>query len=253
MSTNPDVLSSKRVASDDDSGEDDSTECTNAPPMTKCVKLKQHRKIVSGMDIDRSGSRMTTISQDYSMALWDFAGMDCTLNPFRFVTPINGCPLRAVRFSTTGELLAVVGGGTVKLVDRHGARVLEYPKGDPYLKDMKRTLGHVGNVLGLDWNPKEKDLLASAGQDGTVRFWSSEFKKMQDILVVKPLRGGKPPAISQIKFVPESKLFAITGSDGMIRFYDTKGPWLRPSLVSFAGSFGLGSLFRKSLMLIRPM
>lgn len=238
--TLPGQVLGKRAAEepDEEAGETpEGYETINAPPTSECVKLKQHRKIVSGMDIDRSGSRLVTISHDYTMALWDFAGMDSTLKPFRFVTPISGCPLRGVRFSPAGELLAVIGGGTMKLVDRHGGRLAEYPKGDPYLKDLKRTVGHVGNILAVDWDPHMRDRLLSAGQDGTVRVWLGESKRMREILVIKPLRGGRAPAVTQLKFVPDSHLFAVAATDGMIRFYPDKGPWLKPTLVRARGAF----------------
>lgn len=175
-------------------------------PLTHHVELRQHKKTVATLDVDRSGSRLVTGSHDYTLALWDFAGMDRTFNPFRFLQPTEGCPVRVTKFSTTGDAVVVAGGGTLRLLDRHGAFLQEYNKGDPYLRDMRNTHGHTSAILSGAWDPLRRDRFATSGQDGTIRFWAVEGKKNCEMTLVvrtKNTPDGRHSApVTQIKYLP---------------------------------------------------
>lgn len=194
------------------------------------VEIKQHRKAVVTLDLDRSGARLATGSLDYSVALYDFAGMSSSCNPFRFFTPADGSPLRFLRFSPTGEFLMLAAGSFLRLLDRHGGLQMEYRKGDSYLHDMRVTQGHVGNILAGDWLKTQKERFASAGQDGTIRFWDAEAKRgCEAVCVVKANRPGRAsPQITQLKYLSRDAI-VCGASDGALRLYSTKSPWISPT------------------------
>jgi WD40 repeat protein len=203
-------------------------------PVTHSIKLKQHKKTVSALDVDRSGARLVTGSHDSTVALWDFAGMDAALAPFRYNAPVEGCPVRFLKFSGTGDTFLIGSGGTIKLLDRNGRLIVEYAKGDPYLRDMKGTIGHVGAVHCGDWEPSKRDHFVTAGQDGTIRFWITENRRTCNaILPVKSrsMTGGKPAEVTQVKYTPDGSAVICAVSDGSIRIYPTSGPWFEPSAI----------------------
>lgn len=211
-------------------------------PVTHEVQLKQHRKLVCAVDVERSGARMVTGSHDCSVAFWDFAGMDANLVPFRFVEPAGSYPVRFLRFSTTGEwLVAGSTASTPRLLDRHGSLITEFHKGDPYLRDMKNTSGHVGALHSADWHPSDRDLFITSGQDGTVRLWNSNGKKGNvRVMVVRSLRPGqKLAAVTQARFLPDGSAIACAVSDGSVRIYPSKDPWVHPAQVAHPAAAAL--------------
>lgn len=198
-------------------------------PVSNVVEIKQHRKAVVTLDVDRSGARLATGSLDYTLALFDFAGMAASLNPFRFLAPVSGAPLRFLRFSPAGEYLLLAAGSSMRLLDRHGGLQVDYRKGDPYLRDMRVTQGHVGNILAGEWSKEKKEQFATAGQDGTIRFWDVGAKRAcVAVLVVKAGRPGRlSPQITRLKCLSEDAI-VCGASDGLLRIYSARGPWINP-------------------------
>lgn len=54
-------------------------------PVTHEVTLSGHEKSVVCMDVEHSGSRLLTGSMDYTVRIYDFAGMKSDLRSFRWV------------------------------------------------------------------------------------------------------------------------------------------------------------------------
>ena len=49
--------------------------------------------------------------------------------------------------------------------------MLTFVRGDMYLRDLSHTKGHTMEVSCVAWHPKEKNLVMTAGFDGTLRLW----------------------------------------------------------------------------------
>ena len=56
-------------------------------PASLEVNLNHGTKLVSALSVDRAGARLVTGSVDYDVKLWDFAGMNSTLQSFRTIRP----------------------------------------------------------------------------------------------------------------------------------------------------------------------
>jgi WD40 repeat protein len=123
----------------------------------------------------------------------------------------NAQPLSisSMSFSPTGEILAVgkeliAGGGdilgNIELWNiRTGARKIIYK-------------GHPDNsVVDVAFSP-DNTLLASGGQDGTMRFWDAQTRKSKLIL-----EGG-----GVLAFSPDGMLLASGSGDGSVRLWDVK-------------------------------
>jgi hypothetical protein len=56
-------------------------------PISHEASLTHGTKTVSALALDLNGARMATGGYDYEIKLWDFAGMDSSLRPFRSIQP----------------------------------------------------------------------------------------------------------------------------------------------------------------------
>lgn len=79
-----------------------------------------------------------------------------------------------------------------------------------------RTSGHFGSVLGIAINPRGT-LVASAGDDGTIRIWSAST--LNEITRIN--YSGRPTGVD---FSSDGRLLAATGTDRHIHFYSA-GSW----------------------------
>lgn len=123
--------------SDDDNEDDDDDSGQIVIPIESQVSLNHGIKAVSALSIDPPGVRLASGSVDYDVRLWDFAGMDQTLQSFRTLTPCGNHPIKFLKYSPTGDRLLVVSGmSQAKVLDRDGHELWECVKGDQYISDM---------------------------------------------------------------------------------------------------------------------
>jgi WD repeat-containing protein 70 len=110
-----------------------------------------------------------------------------------------------------------------KLFDRNGSQVREYGKGDPYIRDLKHTTGHVAGISTALWLPNDTDRFLTASEDGTLRIWHMGYRQKSEYVVsVKSSVAGSGgrAAVTSAEF---SNDILLTGSsDGSIKLWDTK-------------------------------
>jgi len=125
-------------SSDDDDDDDDDDDSKQIKiPIESQVSLNHGIKAVSALCIDPPGVRLASGSVDYDVRLWDFAGMDQTLQSFRTLTPCGNHPIKFLKYSPTGDRLLVISGmSQAKVLDRDGHELWECVKGDQYISDM---------------------------------------------------------------------------------------------------------------------
>lgn len=134
------VTRSKDDSDDDDESSDDNDDDDSKQmkiPIESLVSLNHGIKPVTALCIDPPGVRLASGSVDYEVRLWDFAGMDQTLQSFRTLTPCGNHPIRFLKYSPTGDRLLVISGmSQAKVLDRDGHELWECVKGDQYISDM---------------------------------------------------------------------------------------------------------------------
>ncbi|KAI8809237.1 WD40-repeat-containing domain protein [Cladochytrium replicatum] len=238
-----------RNQSDDDSDDttDDGEDDDDILPFTHEIKLMDHTRAVCAIGLDPSGSRMVTSGRDCVVKMWDFAGMDNSLRPFKSFEPSGGNPIREMNFNLTGETFMIASAEWVpKLYHRDGNQLAEFAKGDMYIRDRRHTHGHVAALTTIKWHPSDKQTFLTAAADSTVRIWDIEDKRGQkSVIVVKSkIKGGVTP-ICSANFSHDGKLIAAGsriksisnstnrclqgGEDGVIRLWKVGGQYINPT------------------------
>ncbi|XP_067928863.1 WD repeat-containing protein 70-like [Watersipora subatra] len=191
-------------------------------PMTNEVVMRHGVKTVSALALDVAGARLVTGSFDYDVKLWDFAGMDSSLQSFRKCTPCESHAIHSIEYSCTGENILVVGANAqAKVLDRDGFEVMECKKGYQYIVDQASTQGHTAMLNCGCWNPKVKNEFMTCSNDGTVRLWTVDSIKHRHL--VKPRTSvGKKNIPTTCAFSKDGKLIAAACQDGSIQMWDYK-------------------------------
>ncbi|RVD90362.1 uncharacterized protein DFL_001331 [Arthrobotrys flagrans] len=228
-------LSNKNSDSDSDSDDSDSDE-EEEFPITHELIIKDHTKSVTSISLDPSGMRMITSSHDSLLKLYDFTAMASNhLHSFKTIEPREGHLLHHSEFSINGEnILVIPSCAQAKVFDRDGYEVVEFVKGDQYLRDMNNTKGHVSEVLSGTWHPTDRNLLVTCSSDSTVRIWDVNQKRQQkEVIVVKSrtAKGGRTRVMC-VKWDDPSqggkKLLAAGSQDGGLTLWGGDGPFSRP-------------------------
>ncbi|KAG1218885.1 hypothetical protein G6F35_007955 [Rhizopus arrhizus] len=194
-------------------------------------KLNDHFRAVSALTLDPAGTRLISGGYDYDIKFWDFAGMDRSFKPFRTVQPCEEHQIHELQYSNSGDsFLVIAGNNRPKIFNRDGFEKSEYAKGDPYIRDLRHTDGHVGALTSGTWHPNDRQSFSTSSQDGTIREWDVEkVRKQKTTIVYKSReRGGRSPCTA-LAYSPDAKLIAGAYQDGTLQFWNTNS-LLRPAI-----------------------
>ncbi|CEG71549.1 hypothetical protein RMATCC62417_07265 [Rhizopus microsporus] len=233
--------------SDDEDEEEDEVEdagysFSESPPISHEIKLNDHFRAVSALTLDPAGARLITGGYDYDVKFWDFAGMDRSFKPFRTIQPCEDHQIHELQYSLSGDsFLVIAGNNRAKIFNRDGFELSEYAKGDPYIRDLRHTDGHVGALTSGTWHPIDRQYFATSSQDGTVREWDVEkVRKQKTTIVYKSRERGGRSACTALAYSPDSKLIAGAYQDGTLQFWNMTSNLLRPA-VSIADAHQKGT------------
>ncbi|CAI8054115.1 WD repeat-containing protein 70 [Geodia barretti] len=195
------------------------------------VKLEHGDKPVSALGMDPSGARVISGGYDYTVRLWDFAGMDSRLKSFRSITPCESHRICTLQYSITGDAILVASGSAqAKVLDRDGHNKMQCPKGWQYIIDMTNTKGHVSMINCACWHPKIKETFLTCSNDCTLRLWDVNEKEKQLNVIKGRDKKGRKSAISTCSFSKDGKMIAAGLVDGSIQLWKSSGPFTRSSL-----------------------
>ena len=197
-------------------------------PVSHQTDLCGFGKAVTCVSVEPSGNRLAGGSQDFSLKLFDFGGMDSRGAAFRSVVPESGHVVVALAHSPTGDrLLVATSSAQPRVFDREGKEVLKFLRGDMYLRDMANTKGHTMEVVCVAWHPTDKNLVISGSMDGTLRLWDLAGTQTLNQLVNKAvlkIRGapGAPQgrlAVTACCFSYDGKRIFAGCADGSIQIW----------------------------------
>lgn len=228
---------------DDEGDEDDEDEF----PVSHELVMKTHERAVTTMTVDPAGSRLMTGSTDCSIKLHDFASMTpSTVRAFKSVDPSEkkesaSQETHAVHYAAFNPLspshvLTVSATPQPRILDRDGETLVEFVKGDMYLRDLHNTKGHVSEATSAAWHPTDYNLCATAGTDSTVRIWDANVGRSQKEVIMHKSRlagsAGRSKMTALAWGSPKqggSNVLVAAALDGSLLMWSGNGPYTRPS------------------------
>jgi WD repeat-containing protein 70 len=183
--------------------------------------------VATCLAVDSAGSRFVLGSSDNHLRFYDVGGMRKNrLESFLDVVPEDGHLLQSVVFSPSGDRLLVATSSVQPTVfDRDGHVVVQFCRGDMYVTDPAKTVGHTAQVTSVDWHPLERDVVLTGSLDGSARLWNLHGKTQFDKLVcdkvfaVKSVKGQRT-AVTSVAFHPGGREFAVGTSCGSIQIFN---------------------------------
>jgi WD repeat-containing protein 70 len=212
-------------------------------PVTQTFVIESEsdrRNAVTALAVDPSGSRFVVGTSDNKLRFYDFAGMDQgRRDSFRCVIPDDGHWPVACAFSNTGDRI-IVGTGSVQpvVLDREGHEVMQFVRGDMYVTDQTKTIGHTAGVVAVDWHPLEREWVLTASLDGSARLWNlqgrTQFKKLVcDKVFSAKNDKGQRTAVTAVSFHPGGREFVLGTACGSIQIWSCSRLSSRPERVIF--------------------
>ncbi len=195
------------------------------PPLDSATTFSGvHTKTLSALAVDSAGARFALGSYDYTLSLYDYGGMNASLSPFRTFEPGGSAPVVDLSFSRdAASLLVVSSTSQAKVYSRDGAQMAECAKGDPYLRDMRHTNGHVASLTAGVFHPNDANRFVTAAEDSTVRIWDVETapRKQVDTVVLKSKARGTRTKVTALTVTPDELLVAAA-RDGSLNYWDLR-------------------------------
>ncbi|KAG2160075.1 transcription factor [Suillus bovinus] len=222
------------ASTDDEPEYDPSAPSLSTPdfPITHEATLKEHTKVISALTVDPSGARVLSGSHDYDCKLWDFGGMTTQTRSFKTWEPAGSYYVNDLKYSNDGQQFLVISGTIqAKLFDREGEEKATFVKGDMYIRDMKHTAGHVGELSSCMWHPKDKQYFITSSADSTIRIWDVENKRKQkSVIVVKSKERGARTKVTTCAYSTDGTLIGGACLDGALHMWQASSNFVRPNM-----------------------
>mmetsp|Transcript_4171 Transcript_4171/g.11969 ORF Transcript_4171/g.11969 Transcript_4171/m.11969 type:complete len:518 (+) Transcript_4171:1-1554(+) len=176
--------------------------------------------------MDPTGARFSIGSMDSTLKLYDFAGYNM-LDPVPFQNLIveDGYPIRSMAYSSDGSSILIgTGSAQPRVFNRDGQELVTFVRGDVYVRDPSKTIGHTAAVTSVGWHPLEPSIVFSTSRDGSLRSWNVDKGKLSfgrlncsDVVVIKHLRTGRMTIPTCLAVSPST--LAIGTECGSLQIY----------------------------------
>lgn len=100
-----------------------------------------------------------------------------------------------------------------------------------YIRDMKHTAGHVGELSSCMWHPKDKQYFITSSADSTIRIWDVENKRKQkSVIVVKSKERGARTKVTTCAYSTDGTLIGGACLDGALHMWQASSNFVRPNM-----------------------
>lgn len=234
-------------SNDSEDDDDDDDEDEDEFPVSHEMVIKTHDRAITAATVDPSGSRLITGSMDCTLKFHDFSSMTpTTIRAFKSVDPtatkgsvnVETHPVHQVLFNpiSANHLLVATALPQAKIMSRDGDTLVEFVKGDMYLRDMHNTKGHVSEVTSATWHPTDRNLCVTASTDSTLRIWDVNNPRSQKEVIVHKSKAAGSAGRSRMTAVAwaspmqgGSNLLVSAALDGSLLMWSGDGPYSRPT------------------------
>ena len=171
------------------------------------LALHGHKDLVGRVVFDSDGWRLASSSEDGYVRIWDGTPLDKNLDPHIKTLRTDTGILYSVAFSRDSRWLAAGGGqagqtSAVKVWNVDTA------------SEVSAVHGHANQAFGVAFGPE--NLLATAGADGTVRFWDVNTGREAG----KSLGDSHGISIFSMALAPQSRRLATCDAYHSVKFWD---------------------------------
>ncbi|KAG7005223.1 hypothetical protein G7Y79_00021g050900 [Physcia stellaris] len=214
-------------ADGDSNDDDDDLDEEDEFPVSHEIVLKTHERSVTTMSVDPSGSRLITGSTDCTVKLHDFSSMTpTTLRAFKSVDPTatktsansETHPIHHVAFNpnSPSQVLIIPATPQAKIFSRDGEELLEFVKGDMYLRDMHNTKGHISEI-----STGPGILPTRISYDGSLVMWGGDGPYSRPSGEIREAHK-KDTWTGGIDISADGRTVVTRGGDDTIKLWDTR-------------------------------
>lgn len=102
-----------------------------------------------------------------------------------------------------------------------------------YIRDLKNTTGHTGQLTSVAWDPKNTEQFLTSSYDSTLRLWNvnEKFKSVKTI-VLKSKEKGARTKITKCTYTEDGRTIAAAAQDGTINLWSTSSNFARPNSIA---------------------
>ncbi|HZU38081.1 MAG TPA: protein kinase, partial [Gemmataceae bacterium] len=196
---------------------DGSIRVWDVPTGKPVTTLTGHAAAVQALHFSAKGDLLTSASSDRTVRIWDLATLDSDQERSRFSMDLPAT-VTALALSADGKWLAAAGRepATLELFELHATALVH-----------KHTLrGHVDRIRTIAFS-EDGRLLATAGDDQTIRLWEVATGSLRDTLT------GHRATIHSVAFAPDGRSVTSAGEGTDVHIWSL--PTRLPDLFRPAG------------------
>eukprot|EP00980_Cylindrotheca_fusiformis_P011744 scaffold2794_cov100-Cylindrotheca_fusiformis.AAC.2 len=203
-------------------------------PETSPITETTTSSIISNRAMDPSGTRFAIAHMDSSLLLYDFAGWSSSsvvgppaATAFANVSvETDGHPIRSISYSPNGDRFVVAThSAQPKVYDKEGEELLQWVRGDVYVTDPTRTIGHTAAVNSVSWHAMDKSIVFSTSRDGSLRVWNVDNGKLsfgmlkcENVVMIKNPKTGRKTIPTCMVMVGPSSIWLGTECGSIQRY-----------------------------------
>eukprot|EP00980_Cylindrotheca_fusiformis_P021266 scaffold8189_cov73-Cylindrotheca_fusiformis.AAC.2 len=202
-------------------------------PITETTTTSSSSTIISNRAMDPSGTRFAIAHMDSSLLLYDFAGWSSSIigpagaTAFANVlVETDGHPIRSISYSPNGDRFVVAThSAQPKVYDKEGEELLQWVRGDVYVTDPTRTIGHTAVVNSVSWHAMDKSIVFSTSRDGSLRVWNVDNGKLsfgmlkcETVIMIKNPKTGRKTIPTCMVMVGPSSIWLGTECGSIQRY-----------------------------------
>lgn len=211
---------------DDDDGSGEPILETRMIPLGSCTNRVRAHRAPQASSSQPATTLTATMTESGQVLIHDITPHLTSFDtPGTIISPQQNKPLSTIRahkgvegfaldwseLSPTGRLLTGDVKGNIFMTTR--------TEGGGFVTDTTPFTGHAGTVEEIQWSPTERNVFASAGNDGTVKIWDSRSKSRKPAVSVK-VSSSDVNVLSWSRLTPH--LLASGADDGTWAVWDLR-------------------------------